>query len=120
MKVIDVKGIHYPVEHLYFQCRNNEEAKKYLSDNEVWTKELSKYPGFVSTTTMINESKNGEVQIIIVWETLDDWLAIPKEELISIANKFDKKFNLPYQNGKRIHNETNFGIYKVRHYEVRE
>ncbi len=119
MNVVEMKDIHYPVEYLMFQCRNDEEAKLYLSKNDIWTKELAKFKGFVSSSSFINHHNPGEVHVIIIWETLEDWLSIPKEELMRISALFDEAFGLPYENGRRIHNETNFGLHKVRHYEVR-
>ncbi len=111
---------HYPVEYLIFYCRNEEEAKKYIETNEIWTKALSKYKGFVSTTSYLNTNNPGEVHIVIIWETLEDWLSIPKEDLIRISEEFDKAFPYPYKNGPRLHNENNFGYHKVLHYEVDE
>ena len=111
---------YYPVEYLIFYCRNEEEAKKYIETNEIWTKALSKYKGFVSTTSYLNTNNPGEVHIVIIWETLEDWLSIPKEDLIRISEEFDKEFPYPYKNGPRLHNENNFGYHKVLHYEVDE
>lgn len=108
---------HYPVEYLIFYCKNTEEAKKYLDTNDIWTEALAQYPGFVSSTSYINLDNPGEVRIVIIWETLEQWLAIPKENLMKIAKEFDEKFGLEYKNGPRLHNENNFGYHKVLHYE---
>ncbi len=119
MKVKELKDIHYPVEYLIFKCRNNEEARRYLQVNEqVWTKALSQYPGFVSSTGYINEDNPGEVHIVIIWKTKEEWFSVPTEDLMKIGKEFDSKFGLPYENGKRLHNDNNFGWHKVRHFEV--
>ena len=119
MNVVEMKDIHYPVEYLIFKCRNEEEAKHYLQTNTIWTNELAKYKGFVSSSCYLNHYTPGEVHVVIIWETLEDWLSIPKSELQRIAQQFDEAFALPYENGRRIHTENNFGLHKVRHYEVR-
>lgn len=119
MNVVEMKDIHYPVEYLMFKCRSDEEAKLYLSKNEIWTKALAKHKGFVSSSSFINHENPGEVHVIIIWKTLNDWLSISKEELMEISKVFDKSFALPYESDRRIHIENNFGLHKVRHYEVR-
>ncbi|MEG0329047.1 MAG: TIGR03792 family protein [Longicatena sp.] len=119
MKIIEYKNKHFPIEYLIFNCRNEAEAKLYIEKNEIWTDALSKKEGFISTSSYINKKNPGEVHIQIIWETLEQWLAIPKEDLVKIANEFDKAFGLPYKSGRRIHNENNFGYHLVQHYEIR-
>lgn len=118
MKEYSYKDKHYPAEYLMFKCRNEEEAKLYLQKNQIWTDYLSSKKGFISTTSYINKNNPGEVHIVIIWETLEDWLSIPKEELMIVAQTFDKEFNLPYESGRRLHNENNFGFHQVSYYEV--
>lgn len=110
----------YPVEHLIFYCRNEQEAIQYIEANDIWTAALSKYDGFVSTTSYLNKANPGEIHIIIIWETLKDWFAIPKEALADIGKRFDKIFPYPYKNGPRLHIEDNFSTYKISHCEVME
>lgn len=118
MKEFGYKDKHYPVEYLMFHCRNEDEALLYIQKNQIWTDFLSSKKGFVSTTSYINKGNPGEVRIVIIWETLEDWLSIPEEELIKTAMKFDEEYNLPYESGRRIHNENNFGFHQVAYYEV--
>lgn len=109
--------VRYPVEYLKFKCRNEEEARQYLKMNQIWTTALAKKKGFISTTSYLNNSNPGEVHIVIIWETLDEWLSIDKEELIKIDKDFKAAFMLPFDSLERLHIETNFGLHKVRHDE---
>lgn len=118
MKTKQFKGKRYPVEYLIFQCRCEEEAKKYLDLNDIWTEALSQHMGFISSNTYLNNSVPGEVHIVIVWETLDSWLSIAKEELQAIDAKFNEAFPYPYEAKGRLHIDTNFGYYKVSHFEI--
>lgn len=118
MKETNYSGKHYPVEYLIFKCRNESEAKIYIEKNSIWTDFLAQNKGFVSSSSWVNKMNPGEVHIIIIWKTLEDWLSISKEELMAVSKQFDEAFGFPYEAGRRLHNETNFGYHKVSHYEV--
>ena len=118
--LLEYENKHYPVEHLIFYCRNELEARQYIEANVIWTTALSKYDGFVSTASYLNKANPGEIHIIIVWKTLQEWFAVPKEELSRIGKRFDEVFPYPYKNGPRLHIEHNFGCHKISHCEVIE
>lgn len=109
----------YPVEYLVFKIDNPENIDKFIElDHKIWTAYLSTQKGFVSKEVWINSSNPGEVQTILIWENLECWKAIPKNELIEKDKEFTKAFGDKFEIARRIHLETNHGLFKVRHYEL--
>ena len=61
-------------------------------DAQIWTAMLSGYPGFLSKEVWINPEISTEVVLIIRWETLEQWKAVPAARLIEIETLFTKEF----------------------------
>jgi uncharacterized protein (TIGR03792 family) len=61
-------------------------------DAEIWTAMLSEYPGFLSKEVWINPEIPTEVVLMIRWETLEQWKAVPAERLAEIEGRFTQEF----------------------------
>lgn len=79
-----------PVEQLLFKVNPNMIEKFIETDHEIWTKALSKYPGFISKEVWVNDSVPGEVITIIYWSDMKLWKAIDHNELIETDMKFQE------------------------------
>jgi uncharacterized protein (TIGR03792 family) len=104
------------VEHLLFKVKPELVDKFIELDHEIWTKQLSQYPGFVSKEVWVSKSVPGEVATIIYWSDINLWKAIDHHELIET----DKKFTEAIGEGnaelyKAWHEESQF--YKVTEYK---
>jgi uncharacterized protein (TIGR03792 family) len=66
-------------------------------DAEIWTAMLSGYPGFLSKEVWINPETPAEVVIIIRWETLEQWKAIPAKSLAKTEKLFTSLFGEPQE-----------------------
>lgn len=109
------KNQKYPIEHLVFQIEDTSKVSEFIDlDEEVWTHELSKVDGFLSKEVWINDNVPGEVHTILIWESMDSWKSISIEELKRIDKIFNEKFSSPFKITRRIHKESNHGLYKVR------
>lgn len=60
-------------------------------DAEIWTAMLSEYPGFLSKEVWINPEIPTEVVLMIRWETLEQWKAVPTERLAEIEGHFTQE-----------------------------
>ncbi len=63
--------------------------EKYIQkDDEVWTKQLSQYPGYLSKEVWIDPIHTDIVVLVIRWATRDAWKAVPAEALESTEKRF--------------------------------
>ncbi|MEL7002312.1 MAG: TIGR03792 family protein [Bacteroidota bacterium] len=84
-------------------------------DHEIWTKKLSEHPGFISKEIWINEFNPNEVTAIIYWNSIEEWKAIPGEELNEIIKEFDQAFGADdYKLVQEKHQQNRW--YKVLEY----
>jgi uncharacterized protein (TIGR03792 family) len=65
-------------------------------DAEIWTKVLSKYPGFLSKEVWISPENLSEVILVIHWESFDKWQAIPAQELERTEAEFAQAMGRSY------------------------
>ncbi len=61
-------------------------------DAEIWTAMLSEYPGFLSKEVWINPETPTEVVLMIRWETLEHWKAVPAERVAQTEGWFSQEF----------------------------
>jgi len=61
-------------------------------DAEIWTATLASYPGFLGKEVWINPETSSEVVLIIRWESLEAWKAIPQDQLEQTEQQFTQKF----------------------------
>ncbi|TAF05809.1 MAG: TIGR03792 family protein [Nostocales cyanobacterium] len=76
-------------------------------DEEIWTTELCKYPGFLSKEVWISPHDLTEVVIVVHWQSREQWKAIPEQEIKAITQKFDESLGFGYE-------MSEFGEYQVR------
>ena len=110
-----LKDVAYPIEHLVFKIDDPAMVNTFIQlDELIWTTALAKYPGFISKEVWINREVPGDVHTILIWETMEAWKSIPIEALKVIDRQFTETFSHPFAIVRRIHKETNHGLYKVR------
>jgi len=61
-------------------------------DAEIWTATLASYPGFLGKEVWINPETSSEVVLIIRWESLEAWKAIPQDQLEQTEQQFTQEF----------------------------
>lgn len=75
-------------------------------DNEIWTSALSRYPGFLGKEVWISPDDLAEVVLVIRWETLEQWKAIPAEDL----QRIDAEFVAAMGNTNRIVESSRYQV----------
>lgn len=80
------------VEWLKIRVSPELREKFIAKDAEIWTATLSTYPGFLSKEVWINPETPDEVVIMIRWETLEQWKAVPAKHLTKIEARFTQEF----------------------------
>jgi uncharacterized protein (TIGR03792 family) len=65
-------------------------------DAEIWTAALSKYPGFLSKEVWISPDNLAEVVLVIHWESVEQWKAVPAAELERIEAEFKQAMGETY------------------------
>ncbi|XHX80342.1 MAG: TIGR03792 family protein [Stenomitos frigidus ULC029] len=83
--------------------------EKYIQkDDEIWTKQLSRHPGYLSKEVWIDPTHSDTLILVIRWATREAWKAVPAEEL----EETEKRFALAMGDGDHKIVET--GEYQVR------
>ncbi len=77
-------------------------------DAEIWTPALSRYSGFLGKEVWISPDDPKEVVLIIRWESLEAWQAIPSPVLEQVEAEFAKAMGNTYK------------IVDSNHYQVRK
>lgn len=80
------------IEWLKIKVSSELREKFIEKDAQIWTAMLSGYPGFLSKEVWINPETPTEVVLIIRWQTLEQWKAVPQERLAQIEKRFTKEF----------------------------
>lgn len=80
------------IEWLKIQVASELREKFIAKDAEIWTAVLSGYPGFLSKEVWINPETPTEVVLIIRWETLEKWKAVPADKLEETERLFTQEF----------------------------
>lgn len=85
------------IELLKFKMDPAVREKFIQKDEDIWTKALRKYSGFLGKEVWINPNDKGEVTIIVQWETREQWKSIPQKDLDVIEAKFDSSLDFNYE-----------------------
>ncbi len=110
-----LENVAYPIEHLVFKVEDPAQVDRFIRlDEAIWTTALAEYPGFISKEVWVNREVPGEVHTVLIWKSMEEWKSIPLEELKRIDRVFTATFDSPFAIVRRIHKETNHGLYKVR------
>ena len=118
-----INGERRPVEVLIFQMDPAVVDEFIRIDHEVWTlgealiPSLSRIP-FLSKEVWLDDSKPGEVTLVFVWDTQEEWNAVGdtgfQQELQAL---FDSRFPHPIQLVRALHEESHMGIHRVSRFE---
>jgi len=92
-------------------------------DHEVWTlgealmPSLSRIP-FLSKEVWLDDSKPGEVTLVFVWDTQEEWDAVGETNFQQeLQNLFDSRFPHPVHLVRALHEESQMGIHRVSRFE---
>jgi len=77
-------------------------------DNEIWTKQLSQQPGYLSKEVWIDPTHSDILILVIRWATREAWKAVPTEELEETEKRFAQSM------GNGAHKIIEAGEYQVR------
>jgi uncharacterized protein (TIGR03792 family) len=76
-------------------------------DAEIWTATLAQYPGFLSKEVWISPDDLSEAIVVIRWQSLEQWQAVPAEVLEQTEATFRSAMGDTYT-------MTETGKYQVR------
>lgn len=118
-----VNGERRPVEVLIFQMDPAVVDEFIRVDHEVWTlgealmPSLSRIP-FLSKEVWLDDAKPGEVTLVFVWDTQEEWDAVGETTFQQeLQNLFDSRFPHPIQLVRALHEESHMGIHRVSRFE---
>lgn len=77
-------------------------------DNEIWTKQLSQQPGYLSKEVWIDPIHTDIVVLVIRWATREAWKAVPSGTLAETEKRFVQAM------GDGAHKIIETGEYQVR------
>lgn len=91
-----------------------ELREKYIQkDEEIWTRALSKFPGYIGKQVWIDPKNSDKVVLVIHWKNREAWKAIPAKDLAAIEGQFVQ------QMGKDTYKIIEEGEYQVRKFPQR-
>jgi uncharacterized protein (TIGR03792 family) len=118
-----VNGERRPVEVLIFQMDPAVVDEFITVDHEVWTlgealmPSLSRIP-FLSKEVWLDDSKPGEVTLVFVWDTQEEWNAVGETAFQQeLQTLFNSRFPHPIQLVRALHEESQMGIHRVTRFE---
>ncbi len=118
-----VEGERRPVEVLIFSMDPSVVDEFIKVDHEVWTlgealmPSLSRIP-FLSKEVWLDDSKPGEVTLVFIWDTQEEWDAVGETNFQQeLQNLFDSRFPHPVQLVRALHEESQMGIHRVTRFE---
>jgi uncharacterized protein (TIGR03792 family) len=76
------------IEWLKFKVFAQDQEFFLIKDAEIWTHNLRQYPGFLGKEIWLNPNHPDEMILLIRWQTLEQWKAIPQEVLEEIERQF--------------------------------
>ncbi len=119
-------GERRPIEVLIFSMDPAVVDEFIRVDHEIWTlKEafmegLSEIP-FLSKEVWLDDSKPGEVTIVFVWDTQEQWDAVGNVEFQQqLQREFDTRFPHPITLVATPHEDSRFGIHRVTRFERKQ
>ncbi|MGA0117570.1 MAG: TIGR03792 family protein [Ilumatobacteraceae bacterium] len=123
MKYLYVSNERRPVEVLVFRI-DPEHVEEFIQvDHEVWTLGEAFMPGlstipFLSKEVWLDDSKPGEVTLVFVWDTLQQWDVVGERAFQeALQNTFNERFPYPIELVSAPHEDSNFGIHRVSRFE---
>lgn len=118
-----VRGERRPVEILVFKMDPSVVDQFLEVDHEVWTlgeaftDPESNIP-FMSKEVWLDDSRPGEVTLIFIWDTLEDWLAVGHKDIQDrLQSQFDARFPHPIELIAAPHEVSNLGIHRWSRFE---
>lgn len=75
------------IEFLTFDVPDSERSEWLQVEEQHWSRFLERQDGFVNKQIWENSDNPGKVHAVIWWESMEQWKAIPKDELASIVNE---------------------------------
>ena len=121
-----VDGERRPVEILVFSMDPAVVPDFLRVDHEVWTlgeallDGLERIP-FLSKEVWLDDSKPGEVTLVFVWDTMDDWNAVGEPAIQArLQATFDARFPHPVTLIAAPHEDSGLGIHRVSRFERTE
>ena len=76
------------IEWLKFRVTPELREEFIEQEDLIWTKLLEKYPGFLGKEIWLNPEVPEEVIVVIHWQTITQWKAIPQD----VINETDERF----------------------------
>lgn len=118
-----VNGERRPVEVLIFQMDPTVVNEFIQVDHEVWTLGEALMPGlsripFLSKEVWLDDSKPGEVTLVFVWDTQEEWDLVGETTFQQeLQNLFNSRFRHPVQLVRALHEDSAMGIHRVTRFE---
>ena len=112
-----------PVEILVFRMDPKHVEEFIAVDHEVWTLGEAFMPGhatipFLSKEVWLDSSKPGEVTLVFVWDTQEQWDRVGEPTFqTALQQQFDERFPHPIELVSAPHEDSNFGIHRVTRFE---
>ena len=72
------------IEFLTFAVTPDERAEWMEVEERTWSRFLERQPGFVRKQLWVDVDDDQHVHALIEWESLDQWKAIPHDELAAV------------------------------------
>ncbi|MEM8832369.1 MAG: TIGR03792 family protein [Cyanobacteria bacterium P01_G01_bin.19] len=88
------------IEWLKFDVDSESREQFIKKDEEIWTANLARYPGFLGKEVWIEPNAPDKVIFTIRWQTREQWKSIPMEDLVAIEQEFSTamgKVNVKYK-----------------------
>jgi uncharacterized protein (TIGR03792 family) len=123
MNYLYVNGERRPVEILIFQMDPDVVNEFIQVDHEVWTLGEALIPGlsripFLSKEVWLDDSKPGEVTLVFVWDTQEEWDLVGETTFQQkLQNLFNSRFPHPVQLVRALHEDSAMGIHRVTRFE---
>lgn len=121
-----VSGERRPVEVLVFRVEPERVEEFLRVDHEVWTlgeallEDHARIP-FLSKEVWLDDSRPGEVTLVFVWETMEQWDAVGRPDIQArLQAEFDARFRHPVTLVRAPHEDSDLGIHRVSRFERTE
>lgn len=112
-----------PVEVLVFAMDPDVVDEFLAVDHEVWTlgeallAGLDRIP-FLSKEVWLDDSRPGEVTMVLVWDEMSDWLKVDEAGVQRrLQSEFDARFPHPVRLVAAPHEDSGRGIHRVSRFE---
>ena len=77
------------IEWLQFRVDETAVEEFIERDREIWTAALEQYPGFIKKEVWTNPNDPAQVIVIVYWQTIEQWHAIPADALAVTEAEFN-------------------------------